>query len=60
VNATLLQLRQKKLQLAVANQGVSPDDGEVDGALAIHDGEQTAYEVVSLKVRQLAQIDPGA
>src|ERR1700733_7972573 len=32
----------------------------MDGALAIDDGKQAADEVVSLKVRKLAEVDPGS
>ncbi len=45
-----------KARKALTDEGVSPDDGEVDGFFPFDHLEYTADEVVSLKVRELAEI----
>jgi hypothetical protein len=56
VDATPLEFREQDFEFAITDEGVSPDDGEVDGFFPFDHLEYTADEVVSLKVRQLAEI----
>src|ERR1700736_6481085 len=59
MNTALLELREEHLQLAVAHQGVAAHQGEVDGLLAIDNGEDAADQVVAFVIGQLAQVHPA-
>jgi hypothetical protein len=56
VDAALLELGEEYFQLAITHQRITADDGEMNGALAIDDGEEPAHEVVAFVVGQLAEV----
>ena len=57
MDSPLLELGEKDVKLAITHQRVPSHDGEMNGALAIDNGQEPADQVVSFEVRQLAQVD---
>jgi hypothetical protein len=56
VHAAGIELGEKELQFAIADQGVSTDEGDMQRLLAVHNRKNFLNEVVAFKVGELPQI----
>jgi hypothetical protein len=55
MHAAALDLGQKKFELAVANEGVASDEGDVEWLVVVDDGEHFCDQLLSFEVGELTE-----